>query len=251
MTQSLLETKHVKYKGYQRGEKIGEGTYATVYTGLALSRLSNQPTKIAIKKIKPGLFTDGLDMSAIREIKYLKSIHHPNVIDLIDVVSYRHNVHLILEFLDADLEMIIKNNRVVFGNADIKSWMLMLMRGLEACHQHHILHRDLKPNNLLLGPQGILKIADFGLARVYGDVEMTMTSQVVTRWYRAPELLLGAKMYGSQVDIWSCGCIFAELMLRTPYFASETDIGQLKTIMRARGTPTVQQWPVCYANNRE
>jgi cyclin-dependent kinase 7 len=244
MTKTILETKHTKYKGYQKQEKIGEGTYATVYTGLALSRTTEDSVRVAIKKIKPGLFTDGLDMSAIREIKYLKYIHHPNVIDLIDVVSYRDNVHLVLEFLDADLEMIIKNNRVVFGNADIKSWMLMMMRGVQACHGNHILHRDLKPNNLLLAKNGVLKIADFGLARIYGEPELTMTSQVVTRWYRAPELLLGAKIYGPVVDIWSCGCIFAELMLRTPYFASETDIGQLKTIMRARGTPSEQDWPV-------
>jgi cyclin-dependent kinase 7 len=101
----------------------------------------------------------------------------------------------------------------------------------------------LKPNNLLLSEHGVLKIADFGLARTFADPFLPMTSQVVTRWYRAPELLLGAKYYTESVDIWACGCIFAELMLRTPYFASETDIGQLKTIIKARGTPTENDWP--------
>lgn len=96
---------------------------------------------------------------------------------------------------------------------------------------------------MLLGKDGVLKIADFGLARMFGDPTVTMTSQVVTRWYRSPELLLGAKNYGGAVDIWSCGCIFAELMLRTPYFAAETDIGQLNVILRARGTPTEKDWP--------
>jgi cyclin-dependent kinase 7 len=96
---------------------------------------------------------------------------------------------------------------------------------------------------LLLSDQGVLKIADFGLARTFGDPFLPMTSQVVTRWYRAPELLFGSKYYSGSVDIWSVGCIFGELMLRTPYFASETDIGQLKTISKARGTPTEQDWP--------
>jgi cyclin-dependent kinase 7 len=130
--------------------------------------------------------------------------------------------------------------------------MLMLMRGLNHIHQRFILHRvfdefikDLKPNNLLLARDGTLKIADFGLARIYGD-PVTMTPTVITRWYRPPELLFGAQYYSDAVDIWSCGCIFAELMLRTPYFASETDIDQLKTIFQARGTPKEKDWPVMY-----
>lgn len=219
----LKPSKFSKYDEFDKQKKVGEGTYATVYIGFAKAKTESR--KIAIKKIKAGMYTDGLDMSAIREIKYLHDLKHPNIIDLIDVVVHDQNLHLILEFLDADLEMIIKNKRVVFNASDIKSWMMMMMRGINHCHQNFILHRDLKPNNLLLAEDGTLKIADFGLARMYGDPLVTMTSQVVTRWYRAPELLLGAKLYGSAVDIWSCGCIFAELMLRTPYFASETDIG--------------------------
>ncbi|KAJ3308757.1 TFIIH complex serine/threonine-protein kinase subunit kin28 [Boothiomyces sp. JEL0838] len=220
------------FKGYQKEKKIGEGTYATVYTGLALPRASDeQPVKVAIKKMKPGLFKDGLDMSGIREIKYLQELRHTNIILLHDVFCQKQALHLVLEFLDADLEMIIKNKGVVFSGADIKSWMMMLLRG------------DLKPNNLLLASDGTLKIADFGLARIFGDPRHGMTSQVVTLWYRSPELLLGSKLYGGAVDIWSVGCIFGELMLRTPYFASETEIGQLTTIMRARGTPKESDWP--------
>lgn len=104
--------------------------------------------------------------------------------------------------------------------------------------------QDMKPNNLLLTQDGVLKIADFGLARDWGDPGKAMTSQVVTRWYRSPELLYGAQEYTYAVDIWAVGCIFAELMLRTPYVAGESDIDQLTKIFHALGTPTEADWPV-------
>ena len=152
-------------------------------------------------------------------------------------------MNLILEFLDYDLEMLIKNKSIVFSAANVKSWILMTLRGLSHCHEHYILHRDLKPNNLLISSEGVLKLADFGLARDFGDPDRKMTSTVVTRWYRSPELLLGGNQYGTGVDIWSVGCIFAELMLRTPYLAGESDISQLQTIFKALGTPTEEDWP--------
>lgn len=157
-----------------------------------------------------------------------------------------------LEYLNTDLEAIIKDRSLVFRAGDIKSWMFMLCRGLEYCHRNWCLHRvctsgltpqDLKPNNLLISPSGELKIADFGLARECADPGARMTSQVVTRWYRAPELLLGSRSYSTAVDMWSVGCIFAELMLRTPYLPGESDAAQLTTIFRALGTPTQADWP--------
>lgn len=198
---------------------------------------------VAIKKIKIGQFKDGLDMSAIREVKFLQELQHPNVVELIDVFYHKTNLNLVLEFLEADLEMIIKNKNVVFGAGDVKSWLLMTLRGIYHCHRSFILHRDLKPNNLLIAADGQLKLADFGLARDFGDYSKPMTSQVVTRWYRSPELLLGGQHYGYGVDIWAIGCIFAELMLRTPYLAGDNDLGQLQTIFRALGTPTEDDWP--------
>ncbi|KAJ3299496.1 TFIIH complex serine/threonine-protein kinase subunit kin28 [Borealophlyctis nickersoniae] len=201
------------------------------------------PRRIAIKKIKIGQFKDGLDMSAIREVKFLREMDHPNIIQLIDVFSHKTNLNLVLEFLDADLEMIMKNKAVLFTGADVKSWMLMAFRGLYHCHRSFILHRDLKPNNLLLASDGQLKLADFGLARDYGNDKRVMTSQVVTRWYRAPELLLGAQSYGYGVDIWAMGCIFAELFWRSAFLPSDTDIGQLQAIFNALGTPTEEEWP--------
>ncbi|EJU03529.1 CMGC/CDK/CDK7 protein kinase [Dacryopinax primogenitus] len=224
---------------YTKESKIGEGTFAVVYKGRQLS--TGRP--VAIKKIKVGQFRDGLDMTAIREVKFLQELKHPNVIELLDVYSNKSNLNLVLEFLDSDLEMIIKDRNNVFKPADIKSWMAMTCRGLEFCHRNWILHRDLKPNNLLLAANGELKIADFGLARDFTDPGSKMTCQVITRWYRPPELFYGCRAYGTSVDMWSVGCIFAELMLRVPYMAGESDLEQLKIIFRALGSPTEDTWP--------
>ncbi|EGG12024.1 uncharacterized protein MELLADRAFT_32688 [Melampsora larici-populina 98AG31] len=226
-------------QSYTKEKKIGEGTYASVYEG----HEKKTGRKVAIKKIKAGQFKDGLDMSAIREVKFLQELSHPNVIGLLDVFSSKSNLNLVLEFLDTDLEAVIKDRSLVFQASDIKSWMYMTIKGLDFCHQNWILHRDMKPNNLLIASDGTLKIADFGLAREYADPGTRMTCQVVTRWYRPPELLYGARAYSAGVDIWAAGCIFAELMLRTPYLVGESDFDQLNTIFKALGTPTEQEWP--------
>lgn len=240
-------------KRYQKKRKIGEGTYAIVYEGK--DTLTNR--LVAIKKIKMISHTVGLDISAIRELKYLGELEHPNIISLYDVYTSSTNLHLILEYLPTNLEMIIKNREIIIKSADIKSWLKMLVEGVTFCHDRRILHRDLKPNNLLLNENGILKIADFGLARFSipsspsfailslndSDESNLMTSQVCTRWYRAPELLLGSKKYDGAIDIWAIGCIMAELLLRTPFLPGDSDISQLNTIFRALGTPTEQEWP--------
>ncbi|TFK26240.1 CMGC/CDK/CDK7 protein kinase [Coprinopsis marcescibilis] len=228
-----------RQRKWLKDRKVGEGAYAVVYQG----REASTGRKVAIKKIKVGLFKDGLDMSAIREVKYLRELKHPNVIELLDVFSSKKNLNLVLEFLDTDLEIVIRDRSLVFLPADIKSWMAMTLRGLEFCHRNWILHRDLKPNNLLIASDGQLKIADFGLARDFADPGYKMTCQVITRWYRPPELLWGCRYYSSAVDMWSVGCIFAELMLRVPYLTGETDMDQLKVIFRALGTPTEDEWP--------
>ncbi|KAJ3024354.1 TFIIH complex serine/threonine-protein kinase subunit kin28 [Thoreauomyces humboldtii] len=263
-----------KWSHFIKDKKVGEGTYAVVYLGWAIpveqakveKELAKDDTgerlslikdkkvglqvketdgrrRIAIKKIKIGQFKDGMDLSAIREVKFLQELRHPNVIELIDVFSHKTNLNLVLEYLDADLEMIIKNKNVAFSAADVKSWMMMTLRGVHHCHTNFVLHRDLKPNNLLLASDGQLKLADFGMARDYGDPHRKMSPMVVTRWYRSPELLLGAVRYGYAVDMWAIGCIFAELMLRVPFMAGESDMNQLQTIFRALGTPTEQDWP--------
>ncbi|MGL5900844.1 MAG: protein kinase domain-containing protein, partial [Lactobacillaceae bacterium] len=196
-------------------------------------------SKVAIKRMKKTKHSIGHDLSVIREIKTLSQIKHKYILNLYDIYIQNDDIHLVLEYVETDLECIINNKKIYILPADIKSWMLMILTGVHKLHEKFILHRDIKPNNILVTKSGIIKIADFGLSRSIGP---KMTSQVVTRWYRAPELLLGAKQYGFGVDMWSIGCIFAELMLRVPLFAGESDLEQLNLIFKVFGTPKLQNY---------
>ncbi|KAK2788924.1 TFIIH complex serine/threonine-protein kinase subunit kin28 [Onygenales sp. PD_12] len=228
---------------YTKDKKLGEGTYAIVYLG----HLTNDPSSlVAIKKIKVNTeYKDGLSVDAIREVKYLQELSHPNVIALHDVFSSKdQNLNLVLEYLPlGDLEMLIKDKNIQYGAADVKAWMGMLARGVWFCHENFILHRDIKPNNLLIASDGEVKLADFGLARSFADPYLNMTHQVITRWYRPLELLYGARQYSGAVDIWSTGMVFAELLLRVPFAAGNTDMDQITKIIGAFGTPTEENWP--------
>ncbi|KAJ3311529.1 TFIIH complex serine/threonine-protein kinase subunit kin28, partial [Gonapodya sp. JEL0774] len=190
-----------------------------------------------------------VNKDTVRELRALRELHHPNIIQLYDVFSEKRSLCFVLEYLPTDLEQLIRS-KVIFHSQDIKSWMLMLLRGLYHLHRCHIIHRDLKPGNLLLSPHGELKIADFGLARELGEplvdpAKRPMTPEVVTLWYRAPELLMGAREYGTAIDIWAVGCIFAELFIRHPFIASETysSLGQLTRIFTVLGAPKQHEWP--------
>ncbi|XP_037229353.1 cyclin-dependent kinase 7 isoform X3 [Falco biarmicus] len=200
-------------KRYEKLAFLGEGQFATVFK----ARDKNNNQIVAIKKIKLGHRSeakDGINRTALREIKLLQELSHPNIIGLLDAFGHKSNISLVFDFMETDLEVIIKDTSIVLTQSHIKAYMLMTLQGLEYLHQHWILHRDLKPNNLLLDENGILKLADFGLAKSFGSPNRVYTHQVVTRWYRAPELLFGAKMYGVGVDMWAVGCILAELLLR-------------------------------------
>ncbi|KAI1935752.1 TFIIH complex serine/threonine-protein kinase subunit kin28 [Ophidiomyces ophidiicola] len=228
---------------YIKDKKLGEGTYAIVYLG----HLRKDPLSlVAIKKIKVNTeYKDGLSMDAIREVKYLQELSHPNVIALHAVFSSKdRNLNLVLEYLPlGDLEMLIKDSSIQYGTADVKAWIGMLARGVWFCHENFILHRDIKPNNLLIASDGEVKLADFGLARSFADPRFNMTHQVITRWYRPLELLYGARYYSGGVDIWSMGMVFAELLLRVPFAAGNSDLDQIFKICAAFGTPTEENWP--------
>ncbi|VDO27764.1 unnamed protein product [Onchocerca flexuosa] len=249
---------------YEKIKHLGEGQFANVYK--AKDTETNE--FVAIKKIKLGSrheAMDGVNRTALREIKLLQELHHDNIIGLLDVIGHKTNIQLVFDFMETDLEHLVKDKAIILMPEHIKNMVLQMLLGLEYLHLHWILHRDLKPNNLLINLQGRIKIADFGLARFFGSPNRHYTHQVVTRWYRAPELLYAAHSYGVGIDIWSVGCIIAELLLRVtfsffinnrtffccnenilflivPIFPGESDIDQLVKIYSVLGTPTGEDW---------
>ncbi|KAF2842856.1 serine/threonine-protein kinase crk1 [Patellaria atrata CBS 101060] len=228
---------------YIKGKWLGKGTYANVYE----AHLKSNPSQLfAIKKMIVGAEAkDGLSMDSIREVKYLQELSHPNIIKLHAVFSSKNqNLNLVLEHLPrGSLEQLISEGDIQYGSADIKAWMGMLARGLHHCHSNFILHRDIKPGNVLVAADGELKLADFGLARSFADPWTRMTYLVITRWYRPPELLFQARHYGSTADVWSVGVIFAELVIRKAWMPGGSDLEQLHLIANVVGLPTEDVWP--------
>ena len=201
-------------------------------------------TICALKRIRVSKDSQrtGVDFTALREIKTLGELDHVNIIKLWECFTHQSAVVLVLELCVTDVEQIIKDPSITLTSSHIKSFMQMLMNAVQFMHSSWILHRDLKPNNLLVDANGVVKVTDFGLARSFGN-DGTLTSNSITRWYRPLELLFGANKYGGAVDIWSCGCIFAELILRVPYLPGNSDLDQIEKIFQARGSPTSETWP--------
>lgn len=218
---------------YQRLEKIGEGTYGQVYK--AKDRRTD--TIIALKRIRLEAEGEGIPSTAIREISLLKELRHENIVRLYDVVHTEKKLTLVFEYLDQDLKKYLD---VCNGGLDlkiVKSFLFQLLTGVTYCHRHRVLHRDLKPQNLLINREGELKLADFGLARAFGIPVRSYTHEVVTLWYRAPDVLLGSRKYSTPIDLWSIGCIFAEMVNGKPSFTGTTEETQLDTIFRQLGNP--------------
>jgi serine/threonine protein kinase len=225
---------------YEKLQKIGEGTYGVVY------KAKNRETGlfIALKKIRLENEDEGIPSTAIREISILKEMIHPTIVSLLDVVNYDNKLYLVFEFLDQDLKKYM-DSVTSLSAALVQSYCKQLLQGLTYCHQRRIVHRDLKPQNLLIDKKGSLKIADFGLARAFCVPVRQYTHEVVTLWYRAPEILLGSATYSIPVDIWSAGCIFAEMLSKKPLFPGDSEIDQLFKIFRQMGTPTEDVWHGC------
>jgi len=220
-------------------EKIGEGTYGIVYK--AKDRVTGEI--IALKKIRLEAEDEGIPSTAIREISLLKELQHPNIVRLYDVVHTERKLTLVFEFLDQDLKKYLDVCDSGLDLPILKSFLFQLLTGVAYCHHHRVLHRDLKPPNLLINREGQLKLADFGLARAFGIPVRSYTHEVVTLWYRAPDVLMGSRKYSTPVDIWSCGCIFAEMANGRPLVAGTSEADQLDRIFRLLGTPTIQDYP--------
>merc|ERR1711934_199464 len=224
---------------YEKLEKIGEGTYGVVYK----AKDKESGDIVALKKVRMGNEDEGVPSTALREIALLKEIQHPNTVGLLDVESSESKLYLIFEFCDSDLKKYMNN---IHGNLTaklVKELMYQMSMGITYCHMHRLIHRDLKPQNILVDKKGVLKLADFGLARAFTIPIETLTHEVVTLWYRAPEILLGGKHYSVGVDIWSIGCIFAELVTKQPLFPGDSEIDELYRIFRVCGTPNETNWP--------
>ncbi|KAH9314621.1 hypothetical protein KI387_023248, partial [Taxus chinensis] len=226
---------------FERLNKINEGTYGIVY------RARNKKTGeiVALKKVKMEREREGFPMSALREINVLLSLQHPSVVNVKEVVvgSSLDNIFMVMEYMEHDLKDFIGMMKQPFSTSEVKCLVLQLLEGVNYLHDNWVLHRDLKTSNLLINNKGELKICDFGLARQYGSPLKTYTHLVVTLWYRAPELLLGAKKYSTAVDMWSVGCIMAELLAKEPLFSGKSEIDQLDKIFRTLGTPNQNIWP--------
>jgi cyclin-dependent kinase 2 len=228
-------------ENYEKVEKIGEGTYGVVYK----ARNVRDDGVVALKRIRLDQDEEGVPSTAIREISLLKELRHENIVSLLEVIHQETKLYLVFEYLDLDLKKHmdssphISNDRMV-----IKGYVYQLCAGIAFCHAHRVLHRDLKPQNLLIDKStNKLKLADFGLARAFGIPVRAYTHEVVTLWYRAPEILLGVRHYSTPVDVWSIGCIFAEMINHGPLFAGDSEIDELFKIFQVLGTPTEETWP--------
>jgi cell cycle related kinase len=222
--------------------KVGEGAHGVVFKAKHIQ----SGEIVALKRVSLKRLEDGIPNTVLREIKALQAIEeNENIVKLLDVFAQGTGFVLVFEYMLSDLSEVIRNDDQAISEAQVKSYMKMLLNGVAFCHENSIMHRDLKPANLLISSTGHLKIADFGLARVF-DNEQTdrlYTAQVATRWYRAPELLYCARKYDEGIDLWATGCIFAELLNKSPLFPGESDIEQLYLVIRALGTPTEETWP--------
>jgi len=222
---------------YKKLVKLGEGTY-----GIVWKAVKNDTGDIcAIKKIRLENPDEGIPATAIREISYLKELKHPNIVALLDVETTATKLKLVFEFLEYDL----KKYMTKFGRippADVKSFAYQTLCGIAHCHAHRHLHRDLKPQNLLINEQKELKLADFGLARAFGNTTRAYSNEVVTLWYRPPDVLLGSQQYNTSIDVWSAGCIIAEMVTGRPLFPGRSNVDELLCIFKIMGTPSEKTW---------
>lgn len=226
---------------FERLSKIGQGTYSSVYKARDL----DTGKIVALKKVR---FTS-MDSESVRfmarEIFILRRLDHPNVVKLEGLITSQtsRSLYLVFEYMEHDLAGLTATSGIKFTEAQVKCYMQQLLSGLDHCHTRGILHRDIKGSNLLIDNNGILKIADFGLSVFFNpNQKQSMTSRVVTLWYRPPELLLGATQYGISVDLWSTGCILAELLAGRPIMPGRTEVEQLHKIFKLCGSPSEVFW---------
>ncbi|CAN8254598.1 unnamed protein product [Cochlearia groenlandica] len=245
---------------YEKLEKVGEGTYGKVYKAVEKST----GKLVALKKTRLEIDEEGIPPTALREISLLQMlstslyvvrlltvehVHRSTTVKSPSKATTKSNLYLVFEYLDTDLKKFIDSYRKGTNPKPldpnlIQKLMFQICKGVAHCHSHGVLHRDLKPQNLLLvKDKELLKIADLGLGRAFTVPLKSYTHEIVTLWYRAPEVLLGSTHYSTGVDMWSVGCIFAEMVRRQALFPGDSEFQQLLHIFKLLGTPSEQQWP--------
>jgi len=226
---------------FEKLDKIGQGTYSNVYR----ARDVKTGKIVALKKVRFDNFQPESVRFMAREIMILRKLDHPNIMKLEGIITSRLscNIYLVFEYMEHDLAGLLSCPDIKFSDSQIKCYMRQLLCGIEHCHSRGIMHRDVKASNILLNNEGCLKIADFGLANfMRAKNKQPLTSRVVTLWYRPPELLLGSTNYGESVDVWSVGCVFAELFIGRPLLKGRTEVEQLHKIFKLCGSPPDDYW---------
>ncbi|XP_009394329.2 protein IMPAIRED IN BABA-INDUCED STERILITY 1 [Musa acuminata AAA Group] len=231
----------LKADSFEKLEKIGQGTYSSVFRARDL----DTGKIVALKKVRFDNFERESVRFMAREIKILRWLDHPNIIKLEGLITSRLScsLYLVFEYMEHDLAGLSSSPNIKFSESQVKCYMQQLLSGLEHCHSRGIIHRDIKGANLLVNNEGVVKIADFGLANFFSPGHsQPLTSRVVTLWYRPPELLLGSTNYGTTVDLWSIGCVFAEMFVGRPILQGRTEVEQLHKIFKLCGSPPDEYW---------
>ena len=236
---------------FDKTNQIGQGTFGKVYKSSYYTK-DNELKTVAIKKIPMSSQDEGLPLTAVREIAILQAYHHPNLVELLDIIiapvkppNYRGHVDLIFEYMEHDISALVES-KIQFTQGEIKNIMKQILTGIAYLHSNNIIHRDIKSANILLNNNGVVKLGDFGLARTICPLPQRnklYSGNVVTIWYRPPELLLGMKNYDLKVDMWSIGCVFAELLMGEPIFKGNNEKEQVQEIFTICGSPNENTWP--------
>ncbi|XP_022819046.1 cyclin-dependent kinase 9-like [Spodoptera litura] len=240
---------------YEKLVKIGQGTFGEVFKARPSHSICKSTNSfVALKRIMTDRETEGFPITALREIKILQQLDHDNILKLIEVCStrpsaankYKAECYLVLEYCEHDLAGLLSHPNVKFSLGETKMVLKQLLNSLFYLQCHNVLHRDMKPSNVLITKNGILKLADFGISRTFKESKngvKRLTNGVTTLWYRPPELLLGERNYGPSIDIWGAGCIMAEMWTPTPLMQGSTQQQQLTLISLLCGSITPDVWP--------
>uniref|UniRef100_A0A7S4F7Q6 cyclin-dependent kinase n=1 Tax=Chrysotila carterae TaxID=13221 RepID=A0A7S4F7Q6_CHRCT len=224
---------------YAIEQKVGEGSFGQVFR----ARDRQHGHVVALKKVR---IRDVrmLPAAALRELLALQQISHPNVLELLGQYTHGANLVLVMPFLPLSLATVLEQQHLPMPSERVREIAIMLLSGLVACHESDLVHRDIKPANLLIDAHGRLQIADFGQSRLLPkDAGGSLTAQVATRWYRAPELLFGSRYYGKGVDIWASGCVIAQLWSISPLLPGDSDLDQIFQVLLLLGSPSEANWP--------